>query len=72
MSNNIFLELRESNAQENYENGSWRNVLQDTNKTTIEEGDQIVVNKSYIDTNSVPQHEIRIPENLNLDFQCIP
>lgn len=72
MSNNIFLELRESNAQENYENGSWRNVLQDTNKTTIEEGDQIVVNKSYIDTNSVPQQEIRIPENLNLVFQCIP
>lgn len=72
MSNNIFLELRERNAQENYDNGSWRNVLQDTNKTTIEEGDQIVVNKSYIDTNSVPQQEIRIPENLNLVFQCIP
>ena len=63
MDNNIFIELREQEATQNYERGSWSNDIQ---KTVVEEGDQIVIAKSFIDTNTISQTKITIPSDYDI------
>lgn len=68
MDNNIFIELREQEATQNYERGSWNNAIQ---KTIVEEGDQLVIAKSFIDTNTISQTKITIPSDYDIGFEFI-
>ena len=68
MDNNIFIELREQEASQNYERGSWTNDIQ---KTVVEEGDQIVIAKSFIDTNTISQTKITIPTDYDIGYEFI-
>lgn len=68
MNNNIFLELKESDATSNKGSGSWVTTLQE--KITIEENDEIILSKSMIDTNTINEQDINIfsPTTLQLEF----
>ena len=69
MNNNIFLELKESDAFDNRTPGSWVTTLQE--KIIIEENDEIVLSKSMIDTNTVNQLDVNIDKDLTLEFEFL-
>ncbi|MHA2367012.1 MAG: hypothetical protein ACXAC7_23870, partial [Candidatus Hodarchaeales archaeon] len=69
MNNNIFLELKESDAFDNRTPGSWVTTLQE--KIVIEENDEIVLSKSMIDTNTVNQLDVNIDKDLTLEFEFL-
>ena len=69
MNNNIFLELKESDAFDNRTSGSWVTTLQE--KIIIEENDEIVLTKSMIDTNTVNQLDVNIDKDLTLEFEFL-
>ena len=63
---NRFIELREEEAQIKIDNGYYESVLQQ--KTIINNGDSIVVNKIVIDTDSISQQSINIKEPITLQI----
>lgn len=66
---NTFIELREQDAQNKFQSGFYKSVLNE--KTKISSGDQILINKAFIDTQTINQQNINIPETLTLNLGVI-
>ena len=67
MNNNIFLELKESDATVNRGSGSWVTTLQE--KIVIEENDEIILSKSMIDTNTINEQDLNILTDTTLELE---
>ena len=67
MNNNIFLELKESDATVNRGSGSWVTTLQE--KIVIEENDEIILSKSMIDTNTINEQDLNILNDTTLELE---
>ena len=63
---NRFIELREAESQIKIDNGFYESTLQE--KTVINQGDSIVINKVVIDTDSISQQSINIKEPITLQI----
>lgn len=63
MSNIINIQLKEKEAYKAIDNGSYSCNINET--VTIENGDQIMIKKAFIDTVTVDSQIIFIPENIN-------
>lgn len=64
MSLNTFFQLREADAHSKYGNGDFANNL--IKPITLEEGDQVVLNKSIIDSRSVDSGKIVLKTDTNI------
>jgi len=64
--NNIFLQLRQKDAEEVYKNGDFATQLR--RPIVLEEGDQIVVNKSIIDSRGANAGKIVLEEDTTIGF----
>ena len=69
MSDTITLELKQSEAQNEYGAGDWESVVQE--KITLYDGDQLVMNKVFIDTQATSNEKINIDKDLTLNYEFL-
>ena len=69
MSDTITLELKQSEAQNEFGAGDWESVVQE--KITLYQGDQLVMNKVFIDTQATSNEKINIDKNLTLKYEFL-
>ena len=62
MENNLILELRQKDAMNVNNNGSWSSSLSQTQ--TINEGDSVIINKCFIDTQAQTDQKIIIEKEV--------
>ena len=63
---NIFLQLRQKGAEEVYKNGDFATQLR--RPIVLEQGDQIIVNKSIIDSRGANAGKVVLEEDTTLYF----
>ena len=64
------LELRQKSANNVIGNGNYQTILQ--TPITIEEGDEVVITNSFLDTTSQTNTSVNIDEDINLEFEFYP
>lgn len=65
--NNIFLQLRQKDAEEVYKNGDY--ATQFRRPMVLEQGDQIIVNKSIIDSRGANSGKIVLEDDTDIGFK---
>ena len=64
------LELRQQSANNVIGNGNFQTILQ--TPITIEEGDEVVITNSFLDTTTQTNTSVNIDEDINLEFEFYP
>ena len=64
------LELRQQSANNVIGNGNFQTILQ--TPITIEEGDEVVITNSFLDTTTQTNTTVNIDEDINLEFEFYP